>query len=209
MKNLYHLAFVHYNMRLKIHNLVDRTEDEDYYNPIDLSHIFEANDPIDTWIYEGEEPVLDGQDTNWLERELDKGGKQMGDNNNIRDEEFDEIYNEMHVKFYFDYISGVNEGAEYIHGVGSGNATTTGTTVRDDDDDTGGGGVGGTSKIGVNSGSCSFTEYDNHFISTEDTNHGIRPQEWSRKGKETQDHNGRRHGYGTYGNTDAVEERLR
>lgn len=55
-------------MRLKIRNLVDRTADGDYYNPIDLSQIFEENDPINTWIHEAEEPVLDGKDTNCLER---------------------------------------------------------------------------------------------------------------------------------------------
>lgn len=62
----------HYNMRLKICNLVDKTADEDYYNPIDLSYIFKENDPINTWIREAEEPVLDEHDINWLERELDE-----------------------------------------------------------------------------------------------------------------------------------------
>lgn len=86
-------------MRLKIHNLIDMTANEDYYNPINLSHIFEENDPIDTWIREAKEPVLEGQDTNWLERELDEGGTQVGDSNRIKDEEYDEIYNEMHAEF--------------------------------------------------------------------------------------------------------------
>lgn len=105
-----------------------------------------------------------------------------GDNNRIRDEEYDKIYSEMHIEFYSDFISGVNDGAKYLHGVGSGNATIAGTIVGDDDDvDTGGGvgtgvvsaaGVGGTSNvggtydIGVNSRPYGFTEYDDHFIST-------------------------------------------
>lgn len=78
MKNLHYLVFVHYNMRLKIHNLVDRTTNEDYYNAIDLSHIFEKMTPIDTWIREAEEPMLDEHDINWLERELDEGGTHVG-----------------------------------------------------------------------------------------------------------------------------------
>lgn len=60
IKNLHHLAWMHYNMRLKVHNLVDRTMEHDYYNPVDLSHIFNEDDLLDTWIGEAEEPMLDG-----------------------------------------------------------------------------------------------------------------------------------------------------
>lgn len=112
----------------------------------------------------------------------------------------------MHAEFYFDYILEVNEG------VGDILVLQLGTIVGDDDDTSGGasaGVVGGTSDVGVNSRPCGFTKYNDYHISTQDPNHGIRPQEQCREGKETQDHDSTRHGYGTYGYTNVVEERLR
>ena len=58
---------MHYNMRLKVRNVFERQQDADFYNPIDLNHIFTVDDVLDNWIREGEEPILDGQKTDWIE----------------------------------------------------------------------------------------------------------------------------------------------
>ena len=38
----------------------------EYYNPIDLNHIFEDDDILDDWIRETEEPALE-DDLTWLD----------------------------------------------------------------------------------------------------------------------------------------------
>ena len=47
MKKLYKLVYVHYNMRLRVKNLMHGRSDEDLYNQIDLNHIFNDNDILD------------------------------------------------------------------------------------------------------------------------------------------------------------------
>lgn len=61
---------MHYNMQLKVRNIFERQQDADFYNPIDLNHIFTVDNVLDNWICEGEEPILDGQRTDWIEGEL-------------------------------------------------------------------------------------------------------------------------------------------
>ena len=53
MKKLYKLVYVHYNVRLRVKNLMQERSDEDLYNPIDLNHIFNGDDILDEWIREG------------------------------------------------------------------------------------------------------------------------------------------------------------
>ena len=47
MKKLHKLVFVHYNMRLCVRNLTHQRDQDDYYNPIDLNHVFDDNDTLD------------------------------------------------------------------------------------------------------------------------------------------------------------------
>jgi len=54
MKKLHKLVFVHYNMRLSVRNLTHQRDQDDYYNPIDLNHVFNEDDILDTWIQERE-----------------------------------------------------------------------------------------------------------------------------------------------------------
>ena len=58
MKKLHKLVYVHCNIRLQVKNLMQERNNEDFYNPIDLNHIFNDDDILDEWIQEGEELIL-------------------------------------------------------------------------------------------------------------------------------------------------------
>ncbi|RVW29255.1 hypothetical protein CK203_109747 [Vitis vinifera] len=68
IKNLHKLVYVHYNMRLRVKNLMQERSNEDLYNPIDLNHIFNDDDILDEWIREGEEPILSSDNLDWLDK---------------------------------------------------------------------------------------------------------------------------------------------
>ncbi|KAL6324395.1 hypothetical protein AAG906_012999 [Vitis piasezkii] len=70
MKKLHGLVYVHYNIRLRVKNLMQERSNEDLYNPIDLNHIFNDDDILDEWIQEGEEPILSFDNLDWLEKSL-------------------------------------------------------------------------------------------------------------------------------------------
>ena len=70
MKKLHKLVYVHYNMRLRVKNLMQEWNNEDLYNPIDLNHIFNDDDILDEWIREGEEPILSYDNLDWLDKGL-------------------------------------------------------------------------------------------------------------------------------------------
>ncbi|RVW89461.1 hypothetical protein CK203_046848 [Vitis vinifera] len=70
MKKLHKLVYVHYNMRLRVKNLMQERSNEDLYNPIDLNHIFNDDDILDEWIREGEEPILSSDNLDWLDKGL-------------------------------------------------------------------------------------------------------------------------------------------
>ena len=50
MKKLHKLVYVHYNVRLRVKNLMQEQSDEDLYNQIYLNHIFNVDDILDEWI---------------------------------------------------------------------------------------------------------------------------------------------------------------
>ena len=52
MKKLHKLVFVHYNMRLHVRSLTHQRDQDDYYNPIDLNHVFNDDDILVAWIQE-------------------------------------------------------------------------------------------------------------------------------------------------------------
>ena len=70
MKKLHKLVYVHYNVRLRVKNLMQERSDEDLYNPIDLNHIFNDDDILDEWMRKGEEPILSSDDLDWLDQDL-------------------------------------------------------------------------------------------------------------------------------------------
>ena len=74
MNKLHKLVFVHYNMRLRVRNLICKSDD-DYYNPIDLNNIFNDDDILDEWIREGEQPMLPPDDLGWLDEGIRRSEK--------------------------------------------------------------------------------------------------------------------------------------
>ena len=52
MKKLHKLFYVHYNVRLRVRNLMQERSDEDLDNPIDLNHIFNHDDILNEYIRE-------------------------------------------------------------------------------------------------------------------------------------------------------------
>ena len=58
-------------MRLKLRNLSRKSQNEleKSYNPINLDYIFEKDDPLNPWLEERENPVLDGEENLWLEED--------------------------------------------------------------------------------------------------------------------------------------------
>ncbi|RWR92085.1 hypothetical protein CKAN_02127800 [Cinnamomum micranthum f. kanehirae] len=56
MAKLEKLVFVDYNMRLRARNLTRR--DNEDYQPINLDYIFEEDNPLNEWLAEREDPVL-------------------------------------------------------------------------------------------------------------------------------------------------------
>ena len=72
IKKLHKLVFVHYNMRLRVRSLMHQRDQDDYYNPIDLNHVFNDDDILDAWIQEREQPVLREDDLFWLDEGIVK-----------------------------------------------------------------------------------------------------------------------------------------
>ena len=70
MKKLHKLVYFHYNMQLRVKNLMQERSDEDLYNLIDLNHILNDDDILDEWIREGEEPILSSDNLDWLDQDL-------------------------------------------------------------------------------------------------------------------------------------------
>ena len=70
MKKLHKLVYVHYNTRLGVNNLMQERNNEDFYNSIDLNHIFNDDDILNEWIREGKEPILSSDNLDWLDKGL-------------------------------------------------------------------------------------------------------------------------------------------
>ena len=70
MKKLHKLVYVHYNMQLRVKNLMQERNNEDLYNPIDLNHIFNDDYILDEWIQEGEKHILSSDNLDWLDKDL-------------------------------------------------------------------------------------------------------------------------------------------
>ncbi|XP_051149227.1 uncharacterized protein LOC127263948 [Andrographis paniculata] len=74
IEKLHKLVYVHYNMRLRVKIFMQRTDTDDFYDPIDLNHIFDENDILDEWVRENESPLIHDSDLNWLDETIDESG---------------------------------------------------------------------------------------------------------------------------------------
>jgi len=84
INKLHKLAFVHYNMRLRVRNLTYKSDTDDYYNPINLNNIFN-DDILDEWIREGEQPILPLDDLDWVDEGIHHSDESGGDGGNDDD----------------------------------------------------------------------------------------------------------------------------
>ena len=57
-------------MRLRVRNLTYKSDTDDYYNPINLNHVFNDDDILDAWIQEREQLVLREDDLHWLDERI-------------------------------------------------------------------------------------------------------------------------------------------
>ncbi|KAL8058605.1 hypothetical protein ABFX02_03G030000 [Erythranthe guttata] len=57
-------------MRLRVRNLMYKSEGDDYYSPIDLNHVFHNDDILDDWTRENEAGVFAGDDLQWLDGDV-------------------------------------------------------------------------------------------------------------------------------------------
>ena len=57
-------------MRLRLRNLSYHSHDDDYYNPIDLNHIFHDDDILEEWVRENEPPIMPEDNLDWLDEEI-------------------------------------------------------------------------------------------------------------------------------------------
>jgi len=69
IKKLYKVVFVHYNMRLRVRNLIYQCDNDDFYNPIDLNHI--------KWIRTEEQLILLPNNLDWLDEGISRGDEVM------------------------------------------------------------------------------------------------------------------------------------
>lgn len=170
MKNLYKLVNVYYNIRLRNINVMNsNTKDGDYYNLINLSHIFEDSDTLEPWTCELE--GLDGQENDWLKEALVEEEQQatIDEGSNFKYYNDDDLYRETHATNDVYANKDVTRDIASVSGSG-----TVGRIVReigsDDDSPSGHDGDGDSDGdpiiIGRSLMSCEFIEYDFKFIST-------------------------------------------
>jgi len=65
--------------------LTCKSDTDDYYNPIDLNNIFNDDDILDEWIWEGEQPILPPDDLGWLDEGIRRSGGDGGDDDDDGD----------------------------------------------------------------------------------------------------------------------------
>ncbi|XP_027174366.1 uncharacterized protein LOC113773978 [Coffea eugenioides] len=187
VKKLHKLVFVHYNMRLKVKNLMHQRDTDDFYNPIDLNHIFHQDDILDDWIRENEQPTLPEDNLDWL----DKGIHQTESESS----EYQEHDNDGFGDTLSQYITKRNKkglAASSSRKQKSKTKQTSKQTVpsssnksdsSNDDDDNGDNGDGGNNSSrhsGYNrdsqqAGGMSWAQGQDNYYATQDTDHGYRP----------------------------------
>lgn len=120
MENLNKLVFVHYNMRLRNRGL-QRQEKEG--RQINLDDIFHEADPLVEWSTERDDGVLDGEDNDWLDKELAADATRSGSNDDGSDEGSSgggDVVGNDH------WSDGGNDGGGYIVGSGHDGASGSG-----------------------------------------------------------------------------------
>ena len=200
MKKLHKLVYVHYNVRLRVKNLMQERSDKDLYNPIDLNHIFNDDDILDEWIREGEEPILSSDNLDWLDQDLpSREGREAaraddgGTSNRVSRRgssiaQGREIGSSRKGKAPQIIVSNTSsdEGDDRANRRGS-NIVGDSEDSEDTSGDNGaGGGIGASGAVDsgyvnqVDHG-MSWAQGNENYYATQDTDHGYRPGIWEQR----------------------------
>ncbi|XP_073269387.1 uncharacterized protein [Primulina huaijiensis] len=165
IEKLHKLVYVHYNMRLRVRNLMQKSGDDDYYNPIDLDHIFNDDDILNEWTRDNEPSVLQDDDLEWLYQGYEISNAQESNKNKN---------NEGTSRLSKEKGNILNESDE-----------TDNDDKSDDNDDSGDGNNRESGKKhGDADQACQDDQYDTgmswargkeNYYATQDTDHGYRP----------------------------------
>ena len=200
MKKLHKLVYVHYNVRLRVKNLMLERSDEDLYNPIDLNHIFNDEDILDEWIREGEEPVLSYDNLDWLDQDIpsreskeaacaDDGGTSYRASRRGRSIVHGRDIGSFHKGKAPRIIVSNSSSDDGDNRANRGGSNISGDS--EDSDDTGGdngagSGIGASGEVDsgyvnqVDHG-MSWAQGNENYYATQDTDHGYRPSIWEQQ----------------------------
>ncbi|XP_075512623.1 uncharacterized protein LOC142548185 [Primulina tabacum] len=166
IEKLYKLVYVHYNMRLRVRNLMQKSGDDDYYSPIDRDHIFKDDDILNEWSRDNEPSVLQDDDLEWFDQGHEISNAQESNKNKN------------------------NEGTSRLSkrkGIILNESDETDNDDKSDDNDDSGDGNNRESgkKHGDADQACQDDQYDTgmswargkeNYYATQDTDHGYRPR---------------------------------
>ena len=183
-------------MRLQAKNLMQKQKKKkDFYNPIDLNHIFNDDDILYEWIQERNEPILSSNNLDWLDK-----GLLLNEEDRETIHENDDAINRR--------VSRRTRNATQKRDIDSrrkGKALRTiSSSSSSDDGDNGGSrhgggnsggsrGVGGTGEGIGGDGSTgggyvsqvdpnmSWAQGGKNYYATQDTDHGYRPEIWEQR----------------------------
>ncbi|CDP19105.1 unnamed protein product [Coffea canephora] len=149
-------------MRLKVKNLMHQRDTDDFYNPIDLNHIFHQDDILDDWIRENEQPTLPEDNLDWL----DKGIHQT------------ESESSLAASSSRKQKSKTKQTSKQT--VPSSSNKSDSSNDDDDNGDNGDGGNNSSRHSGYNrdsqqAGGMSWAQGQDNYYATQDTDHGYRP----------------------------------
>ena len=196
IEKLHKLVFVHYNMRLRVKNLMYKNDTDDFYDPIDLNHIFDENDILDEWVRENEPSLIHENDLSWLDKAISEseGREQSHDSDHDNDMPLSQFITGMKKKHKERASTSKSKGTgkkKVISKSISSSSTKSSSSEKDDssnDDDDGGAnmrhsqpknvygsGSGGNYHDSQYTGGMSWGQGDDNYYATQDTDHGYRP----------------------------------
>ncbi|KAL0444506.1 UNVERIFIED_CONTAM: hypothetical protein Slati_2173300 [Sesamum latifolium] len=174
--------------------------DDDYYNPIDLNHIFHDNDILEEWTREAEEPLLPENNLDWLDEEGRMGNVQNDEDDDAslplsrwsvqrsskgkgKHVSSKEKGKQVTFKDKRAQISSSGRDKHILHCSSTQNDSDDETAEDDDnddddgddDDDGGNDGGGNVHKDNQQSHGMTWAEGDENYYATQDTDHGYRP----------------------------------
>ncbi|XP_027171779.1 uncharacterized protein LOC113771396 [Coffea eugenioides] len=187
VKKLHKLVFVHYNMRLKVKNLMHQRDTDDFYNPIDLNHIFHQDDILDDWIRENEQPTLPEDNLDWLDKGIHQTESESSEYQEHDKDGFGDTLSQYITKRNKKGLAASSSRKQKSKTKQTSKQTVPSSSNKsdssNDDDDNGDNGDGGNNSSrhsGYNrdsqqAGGMSWAQGQDNYYATQDTDHGYRP----------------------------------